>query len=304
MISYFLKDFLRFIKDPKHYLKVKNTVNDLEELLTTESFKKKVFDDFTIKVTLENKYLGNTSKEPLLEKNIINSNAPYSYGDGVGYLDGDYYGDEAIINDVPSGLIKSTKYDIDPESYLVYYFAIAYVFGNKKNNYFTVFALDEEDNLYCLSQKRYRIINSTDIINACDILTEEYNLDKIIFINTDPIKQAFPYVERGVNDKNTALEIVNQNVDFVGLIFNYLPLLNSGKILIKFDAWYLEFQKELSILFEHNRPNSNNNYSTDFTKNTINSDLPYSRLKSFIYGVEYWTENKGTGELMVSFVKQ
>lgn len=286
-MNYLLQDLIKLVSNPKKFFKTKQILADIEETLN------KNFDTDVVvmsKVDFDNITNG---KLPAINK----KSSTYGYKSDRDLSDTeviyDYYGtdnyyddDDLMIMDVGE---DSNRFDL--KSHSVFNFAIVYLFGNHYSNFVTIFSLDEKGQLFVYDQKQFKLKTHLDVIDACDKTISKYELDTLIFIETDVMKHIYENVVQGLSDSTVTTTLYREFVNFHDTVEDLIPLLNGGDVFVNYgEPWYIHLQNEINRYFTNTTP-------SPMQKAPSNIILPYPKLKSMVYGVHYWDTYKNTKKL-------
>lgn len=286
------KDLFYLVKDPAEFFKMKKAMAKIEEvirenydsnnfvLVSKDVFQKLVDSKNAATPILNNGLQSANSKlrQSLLESR--SSSETYdSYEDDYG--DYSFYGDDSTIFSPDSKKDEFPPFDCIKDS--VYNFACVYLYGNHRSNYLTVFSLDELDHLYVQQQKQFNLRTHLDVIEACEHSVKKFDLDRIVFVrNTVMNETTYNTIIQGMEveiETNLSKEFIN----FDDKIEEALPMLNGGSVLVSPGPWYFDLQNEINRYMSATDPRS--------MKASPPANMPYAKVKSFLYGVDFWSNN-------------
>lgn len=287
-MNYFFNDLFKLISNPKKYFEMKKILSEIETTLDKEFgtdivvLTKQDYDQIMVK----------NNSSSLVKNNPSHLNTEVIYDN---YGNDSYYHDDDIFLDDINMPFNDNKFNLDTDS--VYNFAVLYLFGNRYSNYMTIFSLDEKDQLYIYKQKQFKIKTHLDLINICEDSIKRYELDSLIFVETDIMKSIYNNVINGIeSDIKIETILCKEFTHFNDQVKALVPLINNGNVLVNAgEPWYIALQNEINNYFqEHVLPQS-------LQKASLSILLPYPKLKSMIYGVNHWYMHKNTTNLQRNF---
>ena len=257
----------------------KNLLAEYEKLYDQNSpYKRKVKSSIRKTTPEEQKQISNTLKDlGITDFDSIDIESLY-------YDDEDPMMDMEVSMPIPASGVQfhQSEHDLPGMPDSVYNYAVIYLYGSKKNNLATLFSIDGEERLFVHMQKRYLINTYTDVIEMCDALSKEFNLDKIFFVATDISKKLLPYVIKGI-ESDIPIETVRQSIDLFSRFNEIVQIMSTGNLFVNNGPWLNDLQMDISRFMMYHQKK----YSTSIGDH-------YPLLKSFAYGVDLWEKNSGT----------